>query len=77
MKITHPWVIIHQENGVGPMHTILAGPESATMSQFALLAADLIRHIALSSGHTESEVTDLVMKEIGKPTTDVKRITNA
>ena len=76
MKITHPWVIIHQENGTGPMLTILSGPQDSTYEQFALCAADLIRHIARSSGESEYVVTDRVLRELGNPTTGIKRVTD-
>ena len=74
MKITHPWVIIHQENGTGPLLTILSGPSGATMNHFALCAADLIRHIAKSYGERESNVLELVLQEIKNPTTELERV---
>lgn len=76
MKITHPWVIIHQENGTGPLLTILSGPQESTYEQFALCAADLIRHIAKSSGESEYVLIDRVLRELGNTTTDIKRVTD-
>mgnify|MGYP001559612741 CR=1 FL=1 len=74
MKITHPWVVIHQENGNGPILTMLSGPKGATVNHFALCAADLIRHIAVSYEVSSESVTELVMKEIQNPTTDISRV---
>lgn len=71
VPITHPWAIVHQRSWSGPLETMLGGPTSATHREFALVAADLIRHIAKFKSVAESEVLALVSAELNAPTSEI------
>lgn len=72
MEIENAWVIVHQPGGQGaPVQTVLGGRPGATLAEFSLIAADLIRHIARATGADEIDVLSLVSRELANPTTDI------
>ena len=64
--IIRPWVIVHQPKNRS--ETILAGPPDANERHFALIAADLIRHIARAYQLDEADVMRFVQEEMDNPT---------
>ena len=66
IAIIYPWVIVHQPKSRS--ETILAGPPDATERHFAIIAADLIRHIGRAYQMDEKDVLKLVQEEMDNPT---------
>jgi hypothetical protein len=77
MNITHPWVIVHQPGGTGPLVTVLAGPDNAPLEAFAMIAADLVKHISNATGAANEEVMRLVLDELQRPTSSATRMVDA
>lgn len=75
--IEHPWIIIDQPDGKGPLRTVIAGPPTAGYEEFSLLVCDLIRHIARAKHVPEEDVFLWVEREFFNPTTDLETLWQA
>lgn len=65
VKISKPWVIIHELEKEDALQVILAGPSGgASSTAFVICTADLIRHIANAFGESSAAIAEKVMKEV-------------
>ena len=70
--VTHPWIIMEQPGGTGDVVTTLEGAPGSSTPEFALLAADLIRHIARRYYVKPETVLALIQTELKAPTTKIE-----
>jgi hypothetical protein len=70
MNIEKPWIIAN-ETLEGKLQIALVGPEGAEVEDFAIVAADIIKHVARCFNRQEEEVLTLIRRELDEPTSGI------
>ena len=71
MNFNDPLVIIDQQED-GTLQTYILRVDGMLYEHYAMMAYDLVRHIAKAFKVSEDEVWDMVKRERSRPTTDIK-----